>query len=105
MKFISNKGKTKQIKYSSGMIVDIPEGSTSLPDDPNLDKMVNSSGDLSFITKEEFYKERKIIPTKDKIEAAKKEKPTPKPPKKSKKKAEEKPKEKTEEKAENKQGE
>ncbi len=85
MKLISNKGVTKQVRYSTGMLMSIPKGSVSLPDDPNLDKMVNSSSDLSFISAEEFYRQNKIVSTKEKIEAAKKEAPPIEPPKKKKK--------------------
>lgn len=85
MKLISNKGNAKQVKYSTGMLMDIPKGSVSLPDDPNLNKMVNSSADLSFITAEEFYRQHKITPTKEKIAQAKKEKPPIEPPEKKKK--------------------
>lgn len=87
MKLISNKGSAKQVRYSTGMLMGIPNGSVSLPDDTNLDKMVNSSADLSFISTEEFYKQNKITPTKEKIEKAKKEAPPIEPPKKKKKKA------------------
>jgi len=86
MKYISNRGKAKQVKYTSGVIMNIPEGSTSLPDDSNLDKMVGSSPDLSYITQGEFFKQNNITPTKEKIEAAKKEKPKMEPPKKSRNK-------------------
>lgn len=82
MKFISNKGKTKQVKYTSGMLINIPEGLVSLPDDSNLDKLVGSSPDLSYITQDIFLKQLGLTSTKEKIETAKKEAPKPKAPKK-----------------------
>jgi len=86
MKFISNKGKMKQVKSPSGIIINVPEGASSRPDDSALDKLVNSSPEMSYISEEEFYKKQNITTTKEKIEIAKKEKPSLAPPKKSKKK-------------------
>ena len=74
MKFILNKSKAKQVKYTSGILMDIPEGAVSLPDDDNLDKLVDSDPKLSFVSKDEFYKQGKIIPTTQKIKEAKEKK-------------------------------
>jgi len=86
MKFISNKGKMKQVKYSSGMLMGIPKGSSSLPDDSALDKLVGVSPDLSYISKDEFFKQKNIITTEEKITIAKKERPPLEPPTKKDKK-------------------
>jgi len=97
MKFVSNTGKMKQVKYTSGIVMGIPEGSSSQLDDPNLDKIVNSSSELSYVSQEEFYKQNDITPTKEKIETAKKDKKPLKPPAgKGKKATEEKIEKKTE---------
>lgn len=106
MKFISNTGKMKQVRYSSGILKNIPEGSCSCPDDPNLDKLVNSSSDLTFISQAEFYKQKEVATTEEKIKEAKKEIPAPRPPKKQKNKKDAgAPEEKLEENTEELQGE
>ena len=57
-----------------------------MPDDPKLDKVINSNPDLSYISRDQFNKLNKIIPTEEKVAAAKKEKAPPQPPKKQSKK-------------------
>ena len=62
MGFILNSGKTKTLKLSSGIMMDIPAGAVSLPDDEILNKSVNADGDLKYISEEEFENLKKPSP-------------------------------------------
>lgn len=74
MIFVLNTGDSKTVKMKSGVVHTIPAGATSLPSDEYLVKAVKTNPELEIITQEEFFKLKKIIPTKDKINQAKEDK-------------------------------
>lgn len=64
MLFISNTGKSKTLRVSSGMLVSIPGGTSSQINDPAFEVAVKNNTDLKFISKGEFDKSKIKTPVK-----------------------------------------
>lgn len=54
MSKVLNEGITKQVKLSTGKVIDIPQGISTQPDDAQIKRLVNSDPKIKFITNKEL---------------------------------------------------